>query len=287
MALDTTHVPDALGCRNQERAEAAKSKLEKETGLKKFEILVIDIMKFSSVRSAVSGLEGSVDCLVLNAGGPGGKDFVAQTEDGVANIMALNVTGNALLFNELSEAGKLTKGSTVMYASSEAARGVASIGFPPPAIKDGSFDEFKSAIDGNMFTVDKTYETTYCWAKCVGCLWISSMARRNSDYRFVSVSPGMCTGTNLLNDLGFLKKTTFTILGPLLKLSGMGHGIDDGAGRYIDVVCKTDEYENGVFYGSELKKFTGRLVPQTDMFKDLANENYQDNADAAIQSFFS
>ena len=275
------------GCRSEERATAAKAQLEEETGTKKFEFLKLDVMSHESVCSAVKSLDGSVDCLILNAGGPGGSDFVAQTSDGIANIMALNVVGNAKLVDELIKAKKLTPGSTIVYSSSEAARGVKSFGFPAPSIESGSVDEFKSALDGTMYVKDKSYETTYSWAKCMGTLYFSGLARSNGNYRWVSVSPGGTAGTNLLNDLGLVQRLTFKMLAPIMKLFGMAHNTDAGAGRYLDVVYDTENnYGNGIFYGSEDGKFTGDMVDQTPIFKDLGKEEYQDNVVKAVESFF-
>ncbi len=42
-----------LGCRNIEKAEAAKAELEQSTGRSVFKILQIDLMDMDSVRSAV------------------------------------------------------------------------------------------------------------------------------------------------------------------------------------------------------------------------------------------
>ena len=71
-----------LACRNEEKAKAAKAHLEEQTGKRDiFEILIVDVMSFASVRSAVQKLDTPIDCLILNAGGPGGKDFVARTKD--------------------------------------------------------------------------------------------------------------------------------------------------------------------------------------------------------------
>ena len=134
VALKDSTTKVILGCRSEERAVEAKAQLERQTGKQIFEVLLIDLKDLQSVKDAVANLDGAVDCLILNAGGPGAgpKDLTAQTTDGIANIMALNVTGNALLVKELVSADKLAKESTVVYVSSEAARGVANMGFPAP-----------------------------------------------------------------------------------------------------------------------------------------------------------
>jgi len=274
-------------CRSKEKAEAAKVQLQGELSDDegaKLEILLLDVQSLASVREAVSQIETSIDCLVLNAGGPGGTDFVALTEDGVANIMALNVVGNAALVHELQSANKFLKNATVLYSSSEAARGVPNFRFPPPKWESGSVEEFTSALKGSRFENDSSYETTYSWAKAMGTLWMSGMARKHPDIRWVSVSPGMTVGTNLARELGFVQRTMFSIVGPIFKFFGLGHGTDEGAGRYLDAVYQREAYESGKFYGSQEGKFTGALVDQEPLFPDLGNVQYQDNCNQAIQA---
>ena len=273
-------------CRNEEKAKVAKTELEQQTGKDIFEILIIDVMSFDSVRNAVSSLDTPIDTLILNAGGPGGRDHVAQTPDGIANIIALNVVGQALLTEELIKRNKLIKGGTIVYSSSEAARGVQVFGLPPPKIHNGSVDEFQSALDGSLFIKNKdvSYGTTYAYAKCLGVLWMSAMARKEPDYRWISVSPGMTSGTNLFNDLSCMERTMMAIIYPIANCCRMCHSVDVGAQRYLDVIYMTDKYENGVFYGPLGNKLIGELGPQCDFFPDLANESYQDNLHVAIQN---
>lgn len=277
-----------LACRDEEKAKTAKTELEQQTGKDIFKIVIMDVMSFQSVRNAVSSLD-AIDTLILNAGGPGGRDHVAQTSDGIANIMALNVVGQALLATELIKSNKLINGGTIVYSSSEAARGVQAFGLPPPKINNGSILEFKSALDGSLFLHNKdvSYGTTYAYAKCLGVLWMSAMARKEPDYRWISVSPGMTSGTNLFTELSCLERTMMAIIYPIANCCGMVHGVDDGAQRYLDVIYLTDEYKNGVFYGPLGKKLIGELGPQYVFFEDLGNEVYQDNAHAAVQNLMT
>lgn len=236
----------------------------------------------------MASLETCVDCVVLNAGGPGGKDSNGLTRDGFTNIMAVNTVGHALLVEELLDSGKLVEGGTVVYASSEAARGVPKFGFDKPIVESGTVEEFASAIDGSKFVgKDDSYEVTYSYAKLLGVLWTSSMAReRQADnFRFVSVSPGATEGTNIAKDFPLKTKILYCALAPIMRFFGMSHDTDHGAKRYLDVVYETEKYDNGVFYGSVESKFTGDLVPQLDMFEALGNETYQDNAKVAIRKF--
>ena len=119
-----------LGCRNEDKAKAAKKSLEEETGRSIFEILIIDVSNLDSVRTAVASLIEPIDAVILNAGGMGGKDPGKLTKEGVTAIFATNVLGHAVLIDELIKADKLT--NVALYACSEAARGVKKMGMKQP-----------------------------------------------------------------------------------------------------------------------------------------------------------
>ncbi len=44
-------------------------------------------------------------------------------------------------------------------------------------------------------------------------------------------------------------------------------------------------FESGIFYASAEKKLTGPVMDQSQIFPDLANLTYQQNADEAIHKF--
>ena len=98
-----------LGCRNEEKAKAAKLELEESTGKSVFEIVLMDISNLNSVRSAVTSLKDPVEALVMNAGGMGGKSFLDKTAYGVTQQFAVNVLGHVVLAEELLKSKKLTK----------------------------------------------------------------------------------------------------------------------------------------------------------------------------------
>ena len=110
-----------LACRNEVKARAAKQELETKTGKSIFRIVLMDVSDVSHVRSAIRGLEGPVDALVMNAGGSGGKTPLALTNDGVTQIFATNVLGHVALMEGLIASGQLTQAA--IYLGSEAARG--------------------------------------------------------------------------------------------------------------------------------------------------------------------
>ena len=98
-----------LGCRNEEKAIAAKRSLEDSTGKSIFEIVLMDLSNLDSVRSAVASLSEPFDALVMNAGGMGGPTPGKLTLDGVTQLFAINVLGHVVLLDELLRAKKLTK----------------------------------------------------------------------------------------------------------------------------------------------------------------------------------
>ena len=90
-----------LGCRNEERAKAAKRSLEESTGKSIFEIVLMDVSDVDSVRSAVESLREPVEGLVMNAGGMGGSTPGQKNGEGVIQLLAVNVLGHVVLLDEL------------------------------------------------------------------------------------------------------------------------------------------------------------------------------------------
>ena len=80
MALQAGVEKIYLGCRNPEKAKAAKQELELLTGKNIFEIVKIDVSDLDSVKAAVKSLKEPVEGLVMNAGGTGGKEFYQKNK---------------------------------------------------------------------------------------------------------------------------------------------------------------------------------------------------------------
>ncbi|MDX2470102.1 MAG: SDR family NAD(P)-dependent oxidoreductase [SAR324 cluster bacterium] len=283
MALLETTEKIYLGCRNEEKAKAAQADLEEITGRKIFEILIIDVSNLDSVRAAVKALPEPVEALVMNAGGMGGKSFSSLTKYGVTEQFSTNVLGHALLLDEIIAAKKLTK--VAIYAGSEAARGVVKMNLKRPKLKESSVADFISICDGTHGPKTNDPLVPYGPVKYVAAHWMASMARKHPELRIVTVSPGSTSGTDVGGDLAPFMKFAFTVVGPkLLPLFGLMHEVEKGAKRYVDVL--TDEsYKSGVFYASKASTLTGKIVDQGDIFSDLNNESYQDNAYEAVHSF--
>ena len=271
-----------LACRNRDRATAAQAELEAETGRRIFDIVLMDVADPGSVRAGLAGVNGSIDALVMNAGGMGGKTPMAVTADGATYIFAQNVLGHVVLLEELVAEDRL--GEVAVFAGSEAARGIPKMGFKRPSFSSNSADELVAVIDGSYFADRKPdVNLAYGQAKLIGILWMAYLARQYPDRRFITVSPGNTTGTQAPNDLKLPLRMAAKYVMPHL---GITHKLDVGAKRLVDGV--TDPaLSSGVFYASAANKLKGPLVDQTDIFPDLANASFQDHANEAIHRFIT
>jgi len=270
-----------LGCRNPEKARAAKQDLISLTGRKIFEVLPINISDLTSVRKAVVLLPGPVDALIMNAGGTGGKTFNKKTQDGVTEIFAVNLLGHTVLTEELIKAGKLQK--VALYAGSEAARGVKELGMNRPDLRTSSVDEFMSICNGTFYANTKDATVPYGPIKYMAALWISAMARKHSDIRFITMSPGATTGTEGFNTLSPIRQYVMKGMMQVMQWLGKVHRVEVGARRYVDGLFN-NTYQSGSFYASK-KGLTGAVCEQGELFKDINNETFQENAYQAIQRF--
>lgn len=273
-----------LACRNIERAEVAKKELEKDTGRSVFQIVIMDVSQPESVIKVVSNLLEPIDALVMNAGGMGGKTPLAKNKVNSTSIFAVNVLGHAVLMDELLKAGKLKK--VALYAGSEAARGVAKMGLNKPHLKTSSVEEFTSIINGSYFKTKKEVADAYGLVKYMAALWMSSLARKNPNIKFITMSPGGTKGTNVLNDMPFIQKIIFKhIVFPyLMPLMGMAHSVETAAKRFVKGISD-NSLQSGVFYGSKEKTITGPVIDQSALFADLNDQVIQDNAYKAIHKF--
>ncbi|UTW59951.1 SDR family NAD(P)-dependent oxidoreductase [Kordiimonas sp. SCSIO 12603] len=272
-----------LACRNKEKALAAKAELEAETGRSIFEIILIDVMDLSSVRKAVANIKAPIDAIILNAGGTGGTTPRALTADGVTNIFAVNLLGHTVFVDKLLKRNLIN--STVLYAGSEAARGIPKMGIERPHMETSSTEEFSAIANGTKYGEGSDPLVEYGAIKLTAAYWMAAMARKHKDIRFITVSPGGTSGTNGMDDLPFLKKIMFKYIGgTIMPLFGMMHGLDVGAKRYVDTVMN-ETFKSGHFYASKGNFPTGELVDQTLEYADLDNPKFEDNAYAALLSF--
>ncbi len=272
-----------LGCRNLEKAEDARAELEERTGRDGFQVLQMDTSDLNSVRAAVRALPQPLDGLVMNAGGIGGATPNALTTDGVTQVFAANVLGHALLVDELIAKGLL--GSAVVYAGSEAMRGVRQLRIDRVTLETNSQEEITSVIDGSWRGGEYSMMAGYAASKYIAALWMSAMARRHPSVRFVTMSPGSVGDTAGADAMPRFQRLFMKTIGlRLMKALGFMHSVETGAERYVNAL--TDErYESGVFYGRTEDEIVGDVVDQSLFYPDLADESFQDCAFAAIHQF--
>ena len=281
-----------LGCRSQERAEAAKQKLQGLTGKDEsfFQIALMDVANLDSVRKAAAKLsqeEDYIDGLVLNAGGLGGLEPRKLTEDsGVTFNVAVNVLGHVLLVDELIKANKIRgDAASVVLSGSEAARGVTEMNVPPPTLQSGSVEEFQSICDGSFFPDGVHENSLYSLSKLLAALWMSHMAQKHPKIRFVTISPGFTSGTDAVRDKSFLRRVAWSVLTTTLTYLGKCNSLQTGTKRYVDALLDRDNYKSGVFYASLAGKAVGEVCDQSEILSYFANAEYQENAYKALCSF--
>ena len=274
-----------LGCRNPVKAQTAKSDLERATGRKIFEIVILDLSDLASVQGAVAALEHPLDAVLMNAGGTGGPTPAALSSDGVTQMFAQNVLGHVVLLKGLITAGRLTQ--VAVLTGSEAARGVPKLRIPRPKFTDSSPEEFASVIDGSFFLEQKYNPMlSYGQVKYLGALWVAAMARRHPELRFITMSPGNTAGTEALRD----QPAPLRIIGNRILLPyvapalGIGHRLQYGAARLVSAVTDPS-LQSGTFYASAAKTITGPVVDQAEIVPELRDPDVQDHAYEAIQRF--
>lgn len=274
-----------LACRNEKKAIEAKASLEETTGRNIFKILIMDVSDPVSVRKAVKSLDRPVDALIMNAGGMGGQNPSELTDDGVNMLFASNVLGHVVLVDELLKENKLNK--VALFVSTEAVRGVKAMGMKRPELKTSSVEEFSSIADGSYFGTKMDPMQAYGHVKYMATLWMSSMARKHSDIRFISMSPGGTGGTNMADDMGPVMKFMFkqVMMPYVMPMMGMAHSLETGAARLVNGI-NDESLRSGVFYASK-KSLTGPIADQSTFFPDLNNTSFQDNADKAIHLFLN
>jgi NAD(P)-dependent dehydrogenase (short-subunit alcohol dehydrogenase family) len=269
-----------LAARDPGRAQAAKAELEAAAGRPVFDIVIMDLSDPDSVRKAVPAIDGPLDALIMNAGGSGGATPLARTAWGTTRIFAVNVLGHAVLLDALLAGDRLTE--VALYAGSEAARGIPKFRMQRPAFAATSADELAAVIDGSYPTGRKPSRALqYSQVKYIAALWMASMARHHPGQRFITMSPGSTSGTANLRDEPLPLRLAARYLMPAL---GLSHSLETGAARLVDGITDTT-LRSGTFYASAASAVTGPVTDQADIFPDLRNTTFQDNACQAIHRF--
>jgi hypothetical protein len=127
----------------------------------------------------------------------------------------------------------------------------------------------------------------YQYVKFLGGLYMSAMARKHPELRLLAVSPGSTLGTDIYKNAPWSIRVRLKIITslPIKSLKERNfHGVEPGAKRYVDAL-NDPAYKTGAFYASKRSALTGPMTDQGEFFGDLNNEQYQDNAYAALRRF--
>ncbi|BBY85802.1 SDR family NAD(P)-dependent oxidoreductase [Mycolicibacterium tokaiense] len=273
-----------VGCRDIAKGQAAVHDLQMATGKQVFDAVVVDVADLSSVSTAIRTLDGPLHTVVLNAGGTGGATPMKLTVDGVTEIFASNVLGHVALLERLLAEGTLTHAAVM--TGSEAARGVRQLRIPRPTFAAHSADEFASVIDGSIFGERPNAMAAYGQVKYLGALWLAATARKFPTLRFVTMSPGNTSGTNVMRNLPAPIRTLAQrfVFPVVLPAFGLAHPLATGSQRLAAAVSD-DSLCGGVFYASAAGKLTGPVVDQASIVPDFGDPEIQDRADEAIHRF--
>lgn len=207
---------------------------------------------------------------------------MALTSDGVTHMFATNMLGHVVLLEQLIDDQKLT--DVALLVGSEAARGILpdATAFVPHLVRR----RIRGRHHGSTFGKAKPkVALAYGQTKYLGALWMAALARKHPDLRFITMSPGNTPGTDAAKDMPLpqriLVQQVMARIGPRL---GIAHPLQTGAQRLVDGITDPT-LRSGVFYASAANTLTGPVVNQADIFPDVANPAYQDNADEAIHRF--
>jgi len=288
-----------LLCRNPARAQHAIASLttahECPTNVN-FEYVPFDSSDRSSVKSSIETLSQAIPDgqiiggLLLNAGGFTSDRNGTLTKSGTTLIAETNLIGHAVLVDGLIQSKKLQKGSRVIFSGSEAGMG------EPFAIKWGNdLEYYVNILNGKAYktkTNKNNYKPQDGYGHIKGMLafYASAMARRHDDIYFAAVSPGSTKDTYLMEQGSFPNALKYLFKG-FICLSGQ-HGVDVGAGRYIDALVDHDGgrdgwgFQSGTFVCSK-KGYIGEVCDATELKKGkpFSEQTKQDLVYDAVQSF--
>jgi len=193
--------------------------------------------------------------------------------------------GHVVLLEGLIDAGLLT--STAVLTGSEAAGGVPKLRMKRPTFANRSVDEFVSVMDGSFFDGRKFDPMlAYGQVKYLGALWMSALARKHSELRLLTVSPGNTSGTDALRDMGtvprvIMQRVVMPYVAPML---GLSHPLGVGAKRLVNALVG-GPLPSGTFYASAATALTGPVMDQSGIVADFADAATQDHAYDAVHRF--
>jgi NAD(P)-dependent dehydrogenase (short-subunit alcohol dehydrogenase family) len=254
--------------RSIDRAAAAATAMEQQTGSNVFHPLALDLNSTTSVISASAELArmgDQISALLLNAGMVGGSKLVMTDED-VEITFASSLIGHHQLTMELLRADLVAPEARIVIAGSEAARGdvptFTPVDLPAYATKHFSGDLEAAAASLIRQSGPLKYKPAdvYATAKLFVAWWASSLAEQLPEGATVNaVSPGSAPGTDAGRNANFFMRN---IMMPVMKSApkrlGMAAPVAVAAERYIEATKYGPEV-SGQFFASAPRKMTGKL----------------------------
>ena len=150
-----------------------------------------------------------------------------------------------------------------------------------------------SIADGSRFgPKEQDFNSMYPITKFLATLWMGAMARQQgatqNKIRFVTISPGMTSGTNVADKAPAIQQFLFKwVFYPIFEWLGKAHGPETGAKRYLDALLdeNSETYQTGRFYATKGPSASGEVGDQETFTDVFYNQHYQDNANAAVHKF--
>lgn len=269
-----------LACRTLEKAEAARSELERNAGSKLETALDIaggfDMNSPASIEEAVAKLppDTSLDTLFLQAGGVTyGTAWKTVSHNGhqVERTIFQNVLGGHITLAALLERGFLARGARIVAAGGEGARGI------PKLIARPNFQSADALRDYvNVANREAPYSEMDAMgvSKFASALWVRHANRSHGEaLEFVWFTPGLTAGTNGLAGVGATKQWLFENIGfPLMVLFRQAQTAEQGGRKFADCLQRRIG-QPGALIGAPEGKSLGELQDQTPMnagFSDVA-----------------
>ncbi|WP_165821424.1 short-chain dehydrogenase [Falsiruegeria mediterranea] len=216
----------------------------------------------------------------MNAGGTGGRTPNNLTSAGVTNIFATNVLGHVVLVDALLE--RQLVASTVLYAGSEAARGIPKMGMQRPICPKlwwRNSDQLPMAANSAPRVIRcRPMAMPSWWRPCGWARWRASTHTSVCHHK-----PGGTAETAGIDHLPLVKRIIFKhVGGVLMPLFGMMNSVEAGAKRYLDGLLNP-EFKTGHFYVGKAGYPTGPVVDQASIDATLSNTAAKDNANQALR----
>uniref|UniRef100_A0A667Y510 Dehydrogenase/reductase 13 n=1 Tax=Myripristis murdjan TaxID=586833 RepID=A0A667Y510_9TELE len=202
-----------LACRDQQRAEAARQDIVKETGSSQVLLMQLDLGNLQSVRSFAENFlksESRLDLLINNAG----VADRGKTADSFGLNFGVNHLGHFLLTNLLLDKLKASGPSRVVTVSS--------ITYKMGKVDFSCLTTHRDVALGNS---DRDAFIKYCHSKLCNILFTYELAKRlqGSDVTCYSLEPGM-VNTEISRHGTFFTQVIWTLVGLLFSID-----VDSGA----------------------------------------------------------